>query len=280
MKYLSRTASSLIALAGAVLALVFWLADAAFEHSLTDPSRSYADCLLNGTPEVFWTRLLVAGLIILLAALATVLLRREENTEAKLRHGHFGLEELAIELNDKNQALERELARSVVLEHQLANLATTDPLTGIHNRRKFDESLHDSLAQEVRYPRGLALIIIDIDHFKAVNDHFGHATGDAVLKELTGLINGSIRESDQFFRIGGEEFAILTYAPEEINLAIAAEKIRHLVERHTFPTIHKLTISLGGALCHQNDSFDSLFKHADDALYRAKAKGRNRVVIA
>lgn len=275
-----RKASRLVFAAGVGMLLLFWLADALVDRAFFGPDHSFLDCLFHPKPEVFWDRLLAAALFLALIVLATLLLRRQERETMRLRHGRSHLEELAQELAAKNADLETEIARRQEMERQLADLAVTDPLTGIHNRRKFDESLRAELVQEARYPRGLALLMLDIDHFKAINDRYGHAAGDAVLRELARLVDESIRQSDQFFRIGGEEFAILTFAAQAAKLAVAGEKVRRRVADHAFPQVGHLTVSLGGTLYRTGDAYDSLCKRADDALYAAKAGGRNRVEIA
>jgi diguanylate cyclase (GGDEF)-like protein len=279
LKLPTRRTSRLVIAAGVLLLLLFWVIDAAFDRAFFLPGHSFVDCLFHPRPEAFWDRLLAAGLFLLLVSLAALLLRRKERDEAKLRNGRSRLEDLAQELAGQNARLEHEIARRQEMENQLASLVVTDPLTGIHNRRKFDEDLREELLQEARYPRGLALLMLDIDHFKAINDRYGHAAGDAVLIALARLVDEAIRESDRFFRIGGEEFAILTFAPEAAKLAVAAEKVRDRVAGHAFPAAGRLTVSLGGSLYRPGDGYDSLCKRADDALYAAKAAGRNRVVI-
>lgn len=174
----------------------------------------------------------------------------------------------------------RDITARKQAEQQLELLATTDPLTGASNRRRFDEALRTEVARSRRYGVPLSLVIFDIDYFKRVNDSLGHPVGDQVLVRLAELIFGNIRETDVFARLGGEEFAIL--APN-CDLPCArqfAEKLRGVVERHAFPDVDGLTCSFGVAGYRDGDGQDTLVKRADEALYCAKGEGRNRVVIA
>ena len=165
-------------------------------------------------------------------------------------------------------------------EQRLELLAATDPLTGASNRRRFGEALRVEIARSRRYGVPLSLIVLDVDHFKRINDSLGHPAGDRVLVELAKLIAGNVREMDVFARLGGEEFAIL--APNcDANCARPfAEKLRRVVEAHAFPDIGRLTCSFGLAEYRDADDPDTLIERADDALYRAKDEGRNRVVMA
>jgi len=279
MKFLSRSSSHLATTVGLAAAALFWIADLLAECHYFHPGRTCLDILLNPEPSRLWIRLLASAIILLLIIQYTILLRHKEDTEARLNHSSFLLKELTIELRQKNENLRHEITRRKAMEKQLENLATTDQLTGIYNRRKFDEILDLQIRQEVRYPRGLALLMLDIDHFKDVNDHLGHAAGDEVLKELTQLIEQHKREADDFFRVGGEEFCLITFCINGGSLETTAEKLRQAVSEHAFPKIEHLTISIGVTRFKAGDGYDSLLKRADDAMYLAKQGGRNKVVI-
>lgn len=280
MKTLSRLASWGEAMFGLAGAALFWLLDATIEKYLIGSEQSFLDILICPGTHEFRIRLLATVLILVLVFIATLLLRHKENDEAKLQHGRFLLEEMAIELNHKNENLRAEIIRRKEMEKRLETLADTDQLTGICNRRKFDEILNLELREEARYPRGLCLAMLDIDHFKNVNDQLGHAVGDTVLKELANLIEGNRREADSFFRIGGEEFCLITFASSRANLETACEKIRKAVYQHGFSKAGHLTISIGATHFQAGDDYDALLKRADTALYKAKQSGRDRVVIA
>ncbi len=175
--------------------------------------------------------------------------------------------------NERDRA-EEELHRvNALLESQ----ATTDFLTGITNRRKFIELLEAYIREAKRYTKPLALIFFDIDHFKAVNDTFGHETGDRVLRELAFLVNAAIRETDIFARFGGEEFIILVHNNDVETGRELAEKIRHIIEHHDFPVVHSVTCSFGVAQFYPDDIAEILISRADEAMYAAKQSGRNRV---
>jgi len=171
-------------------------------------------------------------------------------------------------------------AANATLEH----LATRDALTGLHNRRSLDARLAQAQALDRRYGangRVHGLLLIDIDHFKRVNDDFGHPAGDAVLRQVAQLLQSSVRVTDVAARFGGEEFAVLL--PElagPLEAVVAAEKIRAAVEAATFPEVGKVTISVGVSLASPEDEFvGPLIARADAALYEAKRGGRNAVVL-
>jgi diguanylate cyclase (GGDEF)-like protein/PAS domain S-box-containing protein len=165
-------------------------------------------------------------------------------------------------------------------EQQLELLATTDPLTGASNRRRFEEVLHGEIARSSRYGVPLSLVIFDVDHFKRINDSHGHPVGDEVLVRLAGLIAGNIRETDVLARLGGEEFAVLAANCDADCARQLAEKLRRLIEAQAFPGAGAVTCSFGVAGYRAGDGEDALVRRADEALYRAKGEGRNRVIVA
>ncbi|MBF0458874.1 MAG: diguanylate cyclase [Nitrospirae bacterium] len=157
------------------------------------------------------------------------------------------------------------------------NLATKDGLTNIYNRKKFEDELDKEIERSLRYNNFLSLIIFDIDHFKSVNDTYGHQTGDYVLKEITSLVSENVRKYDMFARYGGEEFVILT---PETNLAGAkelAEKLRERIQDYEFKEVGRVTCSFGVSEYVKQEDPAGFIKKADYALYIAKNKGRNRV---
>jgi diguanylate cyclase (GGDEF)-like protein/PAS domain S-box-containing protein len=161
--------------------------------------------------------------------------------------------------------------------------ALTDELTGLPNRRLFDTALEGRLENLSRYGWQFGLLIVDIDHFKAVNDNHGHAFGDSVLVTVAETLRGAVRAGDVLARWGGEEFAVLVESSDEPGLAEAAERLRSLVatsETHAGGTTRTVHVSVGGALATTEDSAKTLFARADTALYKAKNAGRNRTEIA
>jgi diguanylate cyclase len=163
---------------------------------------------------------------------------------------------------------------------EIYRLMTFDGLTQIHNKRSFELALEREAARSRRYGRALSLVLFDIDHFKRVNDEKGHLAGDAVLRQLAGLVAANVRREDTFARVGGEEFGIL--APEiQVDAGRAlAEKLRLLIERtpcrfedHAIP----ITCSFGVASAQAELGPNDLYAVADERLYLAKNGGRNRV---
>jgi diguanylate cyclase (GGDEF)-like protein len=168
---------------------------------------------------------------------------------------------------------------------RLAELADTDGLTGIANRRHFDQVLSDEHKRATRYKRPLSLAMVDIDHFKKINDTHGHAIGDVALKAVSAALAETIRQSDRVARLGGEEFGIVAPEVGPAGGFTLGERLRKRVEELTvageagpFPvTISIGVVSWDGAC---PTTIESLLKSADDALYQAKASGRNRVVLS
>ena len=165
------------------------------------------------------------------------------------------------------------------LERALEELATTDPLTGMANRRRFDEALRSEAERCLRAGNPLTLMLLDIDHFKSVNDTYGHPVGDAVLKAVAAQCRAAVRDIDLVARVGGEEFAVLLIDVGLHEGRLVADRMRKVIEatQVDLPGLAPLacTVSLGVAE-FAGDSQD-LMARADAALYRAKAEGRNRV---
>jgi diguanylate cyclase (GGDEF)-like protein/PAS domain S-box-containing protein len=165
------------------------------------------------------------------------------------------------------------------LEEKLGRLATTDALTGLCNRHRFNELLEQEVARARRYHAPLSLIMFDLDYFKNINDTYGHAVGDQVLQAVAEIIRKNIRATDWVGRWGGEEFMVLCPEATEKDAVFTAEKLRGLVENHTFETVKMITVSCGVTRFKAHDSVDTFVSRADDGLYRAKEKGRNIVEI-
>jgi diguanylate cyclase (GGDEF)-like protein len=187
------------------------------------------------------------------------------------------------ELQEANASLEATVAqRTAALTQanaELLNLATHDALTGVYNRRRFDEKLTEYSLLFRRTGRPFALLLIDADHFKRINDNYGHAVGDDVLRQLAQLIQMSIRSTDFVARYGGEEFAVLLPEIAKPDTPeVVAEKIRVAVAEAHFPQVGHVTVSIGVGLADPADnSHAMLIKRADQQLYQAKAAGRNQV---
>jgi diguanylate cyclase (GGDEF)-like protein len=173
------------------------------------------------------------------------------------------------------------------IERAVQRQAMTDGLTGIFNRRAFMERAKRELAIARRKRQPLALLMLDIDHFKRINDTYGHAAGDAALVEISRLVGKRLRQQDTFGRYGGEEFCILLPDTEEQGALTLAEALRQAVEATPLSIEQAqvaVTISIGVGVCHAGclgcaDDFSRLLNDADRALYQSKAQGRNRTVL-
>lgn len=176
---------------------------------------------------------------------------------------------------------ERKLREELLTQTEdLARQAATDSLTGLANRMKFDARLNEELARSQRSGRPFSLIIFDIDHFKEVNDIYGHPVGDQVLVRLSRTVGASVRQSDLLARWGGEEFVILLADTEAAAAYETAKKLRLLVAHTIFEHVGTITASFGVAQVTPGDHADTLVARADNALYRAKLNGRNRVELS
>lgn len=162
---------------------------------------------------------------------------------------------------------------------KIQTMAVTDKLTGAYNRHYFVSHSEQELSRSRRYHRDFCILILDIDHFKKVNDQFGHLGGDSVLIELTKLIEKTLRSTDLFARWGGEEFIILLPESNIEQGYLVAERLRSAVEVTPFHSAGKITVSLGiSSLIINDQSVDEIIRRADNALYEAKESGRNKVV--
>ena len=201
---------------------------------------------------------------------------RAYQQERDLIRQNEALKKLNAELESLVAARTAELVEK---NRQLEVLSVTDKLTGLYNRRKLDEVLEEELARSRRYAVAFAVIMLDIDHFKHVNDTYGHGAGDEVLQHVAELLRTGTREADALGRYGGEEFVVVCrHCTRESGLATAA-KVRAAIEGHEFPGVGRVTASFGVAAYREGDSVADLLARADGALYRAKDSGRNRVEV-
>lgn len=166
------------------------------------------------------------------------------------------------------------------LEEELQKAALQDPLTGLWNRRHLIRLAHGAHAQMQRYGQIFSVMLIDVDHFKSINDIYGHHKGDEVLILLARTLESRIRESDSVCRWGGEEFVIFLPQTNREGGLLMAESIRQHIEHLRQTDFPNLTVSIGVAQCQASEDTDILFRRVDKALYRAKALGRNRVESA
>lgn len=208
-------------------------------------------------------------------------------TSGKVSLGH-------IELKRSQPFLETELAviemligvlfyplRNALLYRRALQNSMRDTLTGLGNREAMENCFNRELKLAARHNMPLSMIIVDIDHFKDVNDTHGHLNGDRILKHVVNNIKSSLRETDQMFRFGGEEFVILLHNTNQENAKLTAERIRMLVALSPFEIEGKniqSTISLGVTSLQPDDTSEHFFERADNALYKAKNTGRNKVI--
>jgi len=217
----------------------------------------------------------------------------EPGDEARLLRGlDMGVNDYLMRPVDRHELLARvrtQIKRkrhSDFLRHRLVEsveLALTDPLTGLHNRRYMQGHLKTLVSEAIRTGRRLSMLIADIDHFKNVNDTYGHDVGDAVLKEFSVRLKRNTRGIDLACRLGGEEFVIIMPDTDVEHAYQVGERLRACIASDEFPISEgrgvRVTASVGiGTLGLSNDTPEAVFKRADNALYTAKRKGRNRVV--
>ena len=170
--------------------------------------------------------------------------------------------------------------RIAALEARLAELeqlSATDRLTGAWNRHHLERTVRREIGGALRYRHPLSMLLFDVDHFKKINDTFGHSVGDQVLQALTAAIVGGTRPSDSLYRWGGEEFVLLAPDTAFADAAVVAERVRGVIEAHEFPRVGRVTVSVGVAELLVGEDLAAWFERADRAVYAAKAAGRNRV---
>jgi diguanylate cyclase (GGDEF)-like protein len=229
------------------------------------------------------------------------------DTDVKFSIGHLGTHSCRYQLNAQSNKLgDIIFYRSTRFrEHELANIealmgtlvyplrnamryksaldqAFKDPLTGAGNRIALNDALKREMELARRHSYELSLLMLDLDHFKAINDGFGHLVGDEVLKAVVGTIQDCIRQTDICFRYGGEEFVVLLNNANVANARLISERIRMGIEAYSLQTDNgplQATISCGLAVLHADDDAHSLMDKADKALYKAKDTGRNKVCV-
>ena len=205
-----------------------------------------------------------------------------ENTllHEKNRRSGEALEKAQDRLETKVKERTRELMDA---NRRLSELSFTDGLTGLFNHRHFMRVLEAEYKRAIRYKRSLALLLLDVDHFKNVNDTYGHPCGDLVLKDLAALLKGCLRSADVAARYGGDEIAVILPETNRAKASEVAEKLRRQLEKSSFEwdgNSFSITCSIGVASVPETniDGWNELLSSADKSLYRAKGKGRNHVI--
>ena len=195
--------------------------------------------------------------------------RKMEEAYAEKEQALARLEQIYLEIEAKQAEL-------LAINSGLVELSNTDKLTGIRNRRFFQEKLEEQIDLYRREGVSFSLLIIDIDHFKQVNDTYGHQVGDVVLVKLAGLLADGVRPEDVVARFGGEEFTILLPGTGADKSKGMAEQLNRMVEQAAWEETGSLTVSIGAATFSEQDTEASILVNADRALYASKRNGRNR----
>lgn len=211
------------------------------------------------------------------------LLRRVGSAERGAQEAREAAREVELKAEEQARASDEKTRRLGADIHTLRALADTDPLTNLFNRRAFLPFAEDAMNYFKRYKRDVGVLMFDIDHFKRVNDTFGHAAGDEVIRAVGKIIAGQVRTTDKVARFGGEEFVVLLRETDDAGAMLLANRIREAVENTivTQGLAHlSITISVGAAMAGPRDrDIEDVIARADEGLYQAKSAGRNRVVM-
>ncbi|WP_116473143.1 GGDEF domain-containing protein [Zobellella maritima] len=241
------------------------------------------DSTLAFEPESIWYRyrqVIISSTVIILGLVATVAvllinIRRRRQAEQTLKAWNRDLD---TQVRRRTRELEEQARVLARLGDEMRQLAYTDPLTELPNRRAGQERLKSLLGEErAREPR-LSVALIDLDQFKHINDRFGHEVGDKVLVEAAKRILDALRSGDQVFRWGGEEFLVVLPATMPDQAIMVSERIREQIQQLSFTPVRHVTASIGTATHIPEETLDTLIRRADEALYQAKQTGRNRVI--
>jgi len=207
------------------------------------------------------------------------------NNEPLDEHNRLAAVGLLSQVVNANEQLQNRLNHAeLMLKEQADEITThmsearTDPLTRLPNRRALDENLSQRLCEWARHGRPLSMLMVDIDHFKRLNDTYGHHAGDVVLQQVATILRETTRESDLVGRFGGEEMAVVLADTEVGEACATAERVRRAIDDARFPyggeSLH-ITVSVGTAQCLRNEPAEGMIRRADEALYAAKQAGRN-----
>jgi diguanylate cyclase (GGDEF)-like protein len=225
---------------------------------------------------LFFSFLLIGASLIVSYIISIMLKKRFLNYSNDINAKRDELQALNKSLENQVKKRTQELKKAY---KEMKKIAITDSLTNIYNRYFFNDALKNEFSRAKRYNSAFALIMFDIDHFKNINDTYGHIKGDEVLKSMTEIIKEHLRVSDVFARTGGEEFMIIL---PNTNITLAteiAQRIRACVEKYNFNLQSNITISIGVVTHKDNDTHQSILKRVDNALYAAKESGRNSVIV-
>ena len=242
--------------------LLMWLVDALIDVYLIHPHESLFESIFSEEQTEMWMRALVVIVMTSSAIIAQQLLKKQKAVELLLRKYQLHLEDIVEERTT-----------------ELVKMANIDSLTGIYNRRKFTEILDYEVQRSKRYHQPLTLLMCDIDHFKQVNDTYGHQTGDEVLIALADVLKARLRKLDVYARWGGEEFIVLLPQTNISAAQLVAEKLRQGIAEINIEDKLQVTASFGVSGFNEDEDIPPLVKRADDALYQAKHDGRNQIAV-
>jgi diguanylate cyclase (GGDEF)-like protein len=238
--------------------------------------------MVSGRISIFTKWLMVVGLAVYLLSLdhSFQMLWRQVGTPASLQQRAMHVVNVVMVLTLLAMVTLHYFLVVVRMQSQLATLASTDPLTGLNNRRRFTEAAEHELAQSRRHQLPVSVVLCDLDHFKAINDRWGHDGGDAVLRHASQVIRQVARETDTVCRWGGEEFLMLLPNTDLAGAVHLAERVRQLMADTPAPVARQavhVTLTLGAATLAPGETLDAVIARADAALYAGKSAGRNRV---
>jgi diguanylate cyclase (GGDEF)-like protein len=269
-------------LLGLLAAALFWVLDAFIDVSLFGTHDTFIDALLNPRQAELWSRGVVIVFMLAFAWYARRLGIRLTDSMNLLQEREQELDnhrDMQHVLRRQADELNRQVMRHVNEQEALRKLAYIDPLTGLYNRRRIEEILDAYRLTQQLSGTGLGVLICDIDHFKSVNDTFGHFAGDRTLVRVGQLLKDHFRRGDAVGRWGGEEFLVVLPNLTQSEAEVISENFRARIERETHPPKGKLTVSLGLAMIKPDETAESLLKRADRALMLSKQNGRNRLYI-
>ncbi|QJR81788.1 GGDEF domain-containing protein [Alteromonas pelagimontana] len=158
---------------------------------------------------------------------------------------------------------------------RMKQMATKDSLTGLGNRNGFNEACERKMSRAMRYGHSFALLVIDLDNFKSINDSLGHQEGDSVLIAVSEEINQALRGADEAFRFGGDEFCCLLDCKTATQLSLVASRLQDSISQSAYLSKRRISCSIGGAIYREGDDISTLFDRADSALYKVKKTGKN-----
>lgn len=191
------------------------------------------------------------------------------------------ISQLSNEMNHLMSQLRKERQQLQIANKKIADISRRDTLTGVYNRRAFLELASPKISFCHRHDIDISLLFMDLDHFKSVNDTWGHQVGDALLTSFTSAVSGTIREEDIFARFGGEEFVLLLPSQDEVGASVVANRVVSLCREIELDGVDRRhTVSVGVAQLEKESTLDELLKNSDSACYYSKEHGRDRVSLA